>query len=344
VRPIFSAAHCIVTHSETGPLNSPANARAIATGLDLAAFDALVPLGGDGIPSELWNGLAVRPDAARALEMPISPVGCGSGNALAVNLLGPDRVGSWAWAALAAVKGQSMAVDLCSVTHGGGREVAFLSVAFGMMADLDFGTEHLRWMGDARFTYGYVKGALSGKKYNCEVAIKIVHGNKAEIAKAHNNALQASHSVTTPSPQPTSLGEDGLPPLRFGTVDDAVPDGGGEHHADLPPTLSPGWHTLRAPTFFAYVGKMPFIAAEVMMFPPAGDDGLIDVALVTPTNPLTALTVSPPLAWRESATLEPCVLTQLDTPSFGVLLRQWTGPRWAGSSSRNMCGTTSARQ
>lgn len=34
-----------------------------------------------------------------------------------------------------------------------------MSVAIGLMADLDIGTEHLRWMGDTRFVYGFLRGS-----------------------------------------------------------------------------------------------------------------------------------------------------------------------------------------
>ena len=44
-----------------------------------------------------------------------------------------------------------MPVDLFSLVQDGKRSVSFMSQALGLMADLDLGTEHLRWMGDARF-------------------------------------------------------------------------------------------------------------------------------------------------------------------------------------------------
>ena len=43
--------------------------------------------------------------------------------------------------------GRSMATDLFSVTHGGKRYISFMSQAMGLMADIDLGTEHLRFMG-----------------------------------------------------------------------------------------------------------------------------------------------------------------------------------------------------
>lgn len=34
-----------------------------------------------------------------------------------------------------------------------------MSVSMGLMADLDINTEHLRWMGDTRFIYGFLRGS-----------------------------------------------------------------------------------------------------------------------------------------------------------------------------------------
>ena len=52
-----------------------------------------------------------------------------------------------------------MKVDLFSITQGGKRSLSFMSQALGLMADLDLGTEHLRWMGDTRFMVGLLKGS-----------------------------------------------------------------------------------------------------------------------------------------------------------------------------------------
>lgn len=47
-----------------------------------------------------------------------------------------------------------MKVDLFSVNQGAKRTISFMSQAVGLIAEVDLGTENLRWMGDTRFTYG----------------------------------------------------------------------------------------------------------------------------------------------------------------------------------------------
>ena len=45
--------------------------------------------------------------------------------------------------------------------QGDKRIFTYMSQATGLMADLDLGTEHLRWMGDVRFFYGYFRGGTA---------------------------------------------------------------------------------------------------------------------------------------------------------------------------------------
>jgi diacylglycerol kinase family enzyme len=54
--------------------------------------------------------------------------------------------------------GHPMKVDICSFVQDGKRSMSFMSQALGIMADLDVGTDHLRWMGESRFIYGLLKG------------------------------------------------------------------------------------------------------------------------------------------------------------------------------------------
>jgi sphingosine kinase len=54
--------------------------------------------------------------------------------------------------------GHPMKSDLFSITQNGRKTYSFMSQALGLMADLDIGTENLRWMGDTRFLVGLLRG------------------------------------------------------------------------------------------------------------------------------------------------------------------------------------------
>ena len=51
------------------------------------------------------------------------------------------------------------------------------------MVDLDIGTEHLRWMGDARFTLGFIKGVTVSKNHKCRIRMRVLAEDKIEMAR-----------------------------------------------------------------------------------------------------------------------------------------------------------------
>jgi sphingosine kinase len=241
-RPIFEAARMTLAVARTG---HPGEAVTLVERLDLDAYDIVVPCSGDGLPHEVFNGLAKRPDARAALaKTAICHIPCGSGNAMSCNLYGTHRP---SLAALAVVKGIPTPLDLVSVTQGDRRTVSFLSQALGMIADLDITTEHLRWMGAQRFTYGFLRQVLKKKVYPCDIAVHVEIEDKESIKEHYRNeakTILASASTREPAlaksngnntggslpgaPQENGAGEAedmGLPPLRYGTVNDPLPDG-----------------------------------------------------------------------------------------------------------------------
>ncbi|KAG6907358.1 hypothetical protein DXG01_009242 [Tephrocybe rancida] len=141
------------------------------------------------------NGFAHHEDPKKAFSIPIAPIPTGSGNGLSLNLLGLERGFDVTEAALNVIKGKHMKVDVFSLTQDGKRTISFMSQALGLMADLDIGTENLRWMGDTRFMVGLLRGESD----------KLKMANSLNHLQAHRNSqIQAS----TP---PTVSGS--LPPL-----------------------------------------------------------------------------------------------------------------------------------
>ncbi|KAJ7172102.1 ATP-NAD kinase-like domain-containing protein, partial [Mycena filopes] len=281
IEPIMGAAGCIVHVQYTGPVSSPTNATEIARNVNLATYDALVPISGDGIVNELLNGLASRPDALTALRMPIAPIPAGSGNAISVNIMGPEKVLDVAYATLNAIKGQPLPLDVCSVTQGDTRIYSFLSQAFGLMADLDMGTEWMRWVGGIRFVLGFLYGAITGRRYAVELTLKIVESDKRRIADAYN---ARPPSVSLPPPPEAQRS---MPGLRFGSTDTPLPRGVVHERMEAP--LAPGWHTFRTEVQFVVAGRLPWLARDSMMIPLAMDDGLVDVVVVPPRSALASI-------------------------------------------------------
>ncbi|CAI7612413.1 unnamed protein product [Penicillium manginii] len=251
VAPIFGAAHCEIDVEET---QYRGHAGEIAENIALDAYDAIVCCSGDGLPYEVFNGLARRSDAVEALSnMAVAMIPCGSGNAMAWNLYGTDDP---SLAALGIVKGVEMPLDLVSITQGTRHSVSFLSQALGVLADCDLKTEHLRWMGDTRFIYGVFATIAKNTKYSCQLAFKPTSG---EARKNTEKKMSAK-----PQNYPTSL------PLQYGTVLDDVPE---------------DWEIMpreRLASF--YTGNMKIVAKDTNFFPDAEpNDGFLDIMMIDDT-------------------------------------------------------------
>ncbi|WVF69189.1 hypothetical protein IAT40_003964 [Kwoniella sp. CBS 6097] len=181
VVPILQAAGCEVDLRET---KHRLHAEEIVRSIDLV-YDVIATASGDGVVYEVINGLAARPDGRKALQTPIAPIPTGSANSLCINLFGIKDTFNVPFACLNLIKGRPLPIDLCSVVFAPSmtRRFSFLSTALGLMAELDIGTENLRWMGDTRFIVGFLKGIASMKHLPCRIKMKVVQDDKVEMAK-----------------------------------------------------------------------------------------------------------------------------------------------------------------
>ncbi|KAI1133567.1 sphingoid long chain base kinase-like protein [Nemania abortiva] len=272
VKPIFDAARMTqdvvkTTHGGQGI--------EICETLDIDAYDIVVICSGDGLAYEAFNGFGKRTDARTALQkIAVAHIPCGSGNALSCNLNGSYYPGP---SALAVVKGIRTSVDLMSLTQGSQRLLSFLSQSVGIIAECDLGTENMRWLGAKRFEVGIAQRIFSKKVYPCDISVKVELENKDQI-KAHYKRIHtaeedgqkeggestAETSLATNESKPDT--GDGLPPLRFGTVNDKVPD---------------DWQTTsydKMGNF--YCGNMAWMAPDANFFSAACmNDGLMDVVI-----------------------------------------------------------------
>lgn len=178
------------------------------------------------------------------------------------NLNGTD---STSIAALCVVKGIRTPLDLTSITQGNGRTLSFLSQAVGIVAEVDLGTEHIRWMGSARFTYGFLIRVLGKTVYPCDVAVKVDIPTKSSIREHYRKELS---NIPTDDESRREMPEDGensaLPQLRFGSIHDPLPT---------------DWSMVPYDTMGNfYAGNMAYMAPDVNFFPAAlPNDGYIDL-------------------------------------------------------------------
>lgn len=260
IAPIFAAARCELDVEKT---QYNGHGVEIAQKLDIEAYDVVACASGDGIPHEVWNGLGKRPDAARALvKLAVAQLPCGSGNAMSLNFNGTDDP---SLAALAVVKGLRTPLDLASITQGDRRTLSFLSQSVGIVAETDLATEHLRWMGSARFTWGFLVRLISKTIYPADIAIKVEHASKPSVRDAYRAEASKPTRDTDDRPLPTT--NTGLPALQYGTINDPLP-------ADW--QLVPHDHLGNF-----YAGNLAYMSPDANFFPAAlPADGCLDLVRI----------------------------------------------------------------
>ncbi|KAL9098204.1 MAG: hypothetical protein Q9163_006093 [Psora crenata] len=261
IEPIFSAARCEMDVEMT---SYQGHATEIAKELNTDAYDVVASCSGDGLPHEVFNGLGQKPDAVAALsKVAVVQLPCGTGNAMSLNLHGTD---STSIAALCVVKGIRTPLDLTSITQGRNRTLSFLSQSVGMVAEADLGTEHLRWMGSARFTYGFLVRVLQKTVYPCDLAVKIDIPTKARIKDHYRQEISRERTMSSRG-GPGSLIATGLPPLAHGTI-----------NSPLPQSFTP-MPAHKIGNFYA--GNMALIAPGTNFFPATlPSDGYLDLVTI----------------------------------------------------------------
>lgn len=253
IEPLFKAAACEIDVETT---THSGHAVEIAKKMDVDKYDVIACASGDGLPHEVFNGLAQQNKARRALrKVAVVQLPCGSGNAMSLNLNGTDVP---SLAALAVIKGVRTPIDLIAITQGHKQYWSFLSQSVGIVAESDLGTENIRWMGSARFTYGFLVRLLGKTVYPADVAVKVDIEDKRDIRDAYKrirSEKEAMASKKDSEADEDAEGDEGeeLPPLRYGTVRDKIPH---------------DWETTAMPTLGNfYCGNMAYMAGDAPFFP-----------------------------------------------------------------------------
>jgi sphingosine kinase len=276
IEPVFRAARCEVDVVHT---THSAHAEEIGESTDIDKVDVVACCSGDGVPYEIWNGLGRKKDARTALaKVAVVQLPCGTGNALSVNCNGTSSPSK---AALSVVKGVQTRIDLASITQGDKRTLSFLSQALGIVAESDLATEHMRWLGDARFTVGFFKRLFRKTVWPCEIAVGVEIADKNAIQadyrlsfeQAASQPIPESPDAVSAAKEETDEGEEGLPPLRYGTINSELP-------ANWTLTPFPNLGNF-------YSGNMPFMAADANFFTFARiDEGMLDLVNIRGDIPM----------------------------------------------------------
>ncbi|XP_048758666.2 sphingosine kinase 2-like isoform X2 [Ostrea edulis] len=150
------------------------HATEIMKNLDLSAWYGVVIVSGDGLIYEVINGLMKRNDWGTAINFPIGCIPGGSGNALCLNinyLAGePIDLNPILHSTFVLIKHRVIPMDLVLVQTARQQLYSFLSVTWGLIADIDYESERMRILGASRFTLYFIKRVVSLRKYRAKIS------------------------------------------------------------------------------------------------------------------------------------------------------------------------------
>ncbi|XP_058196466.1 sphingosine kinase 1-like [Rhododendron vialii] len=168
VKPLLEDANVEFTLQET---KHQLHAKEVVQTLDLSKYDGIVCVSGDGVLVEVVNGLLEREDWNTAIKIPLGAVPAGTGNGMAKSLL--DSVGHPCTAfnaILAIIRGKRCSLDVATISQGETRFFSVLTLAWGLVADIDIESEKYRWMGSARLDFYALQRIFHLRKYNGRIS------------------------------------------------------------------------------------------------------------------------------------------------------------------------------
>lgn len=149
VRPLFDRSNLEYSVRET---SSSSDTKNFVRNLNFVTTDGLVIVGGDGTIHDAIAGLMSRPDREMAIKIPIGVIPGGTGNGLCKTLLElSGETYDPLHAAFLIAKGKQQAFDLASVKQNDQEYYSFLSLAWGLISDVDIESEKLKFLGSWRF-------------------------------------------------------------------------------------------------------------------------------------------------------------------------------------------------
>lgn len=140
----------------------------------LQNYSGIVVASGDGLFFEVLNGIMEREDwRAITRQLPLGIIPCGSGNGLARSIAylykEPYEPKPILYATLTCIAGKSAPMDLVRIDTGKEGKAcemySFLSVGWGLIADVDIESERLRSIGASRFTFWAIRRLISLRTY-----------------------------------------------------------------------------------------------------------------------------------------------------------------------------------
>ena len=161
IKPVFDSHGAELTILET---TGPGNARDLVNHLDLAVYDGIIALGGDGTFHEVVNGLLKRSDGAM---LPLGLIPGGSGNSLLHDLALVEPM-----AAVSAIcRGEKRFIDAAEINMNDRVVYSINLIGWGLVTDVGSRSELLRWLGPSRYTVSSIIEIFRKKNRRAKLVI-----------------------------------------------------------------------------------------------------------------------------------------------------------------------------
>ena len=191
--------------TEKQETRAPQHAIEIAANLQFSSNDVVCSIGGDGIMHEIVNGLAKQGKRATIAVIP-----AGSGNGMA-STLGMQNFEDATWSLF---HGQRVPLDVFKIQQPrpGHRTIAgqavdepterfaFLHMCYGIIADIDFDSEWLRWLGPTRFPLTGVFKVIFLPSYPVKLRLNLVTEDAATAHTVWEPSLAADGNKSDAKP------------------------------------------------------------------------------------------------------------------------------------------------
>jgi diacylglycerol kinase family enzyme len=177
VEPMLKEAGILVTLLVTEYALHAKDAMLGIEGDPAATFQAVLCIGGDGIVFEVVNGLMSREGGEELLRrLPIVHIPGGTANGLAKSVLHACNEACTPMnAVFVAIRGRRQPLDLSRVsTQDGKTHTSFLSLAWGLVSDVDILSESMRYLGESRLYIAAVYFMLRRRYYTGRLRMKLV--------------------------------------------------------------------------------------------------------------------------------------------------------------------------
>jgi len=164
----------------------------IAREHELAGYDALCVLGGDGTMHEAVSGLLQRP---QPLHIPAGLIPAGTGNSLGLSL----GITDVAEAVRRIVAGKPRAVDVVRATAAGETHFCLNLIGWAAGQAINATAERLRWLGATRYAAAALWQVLSARPRRAKIVLDgAVHEDEFLLVLACNSKYVGSRMLAAP--------------------------------------------------------------------------------------------------------------------------------------------------